>query len=168
MEFWNYISKFPYGIYSSRTGKPARANESYRYLIYQSPRMMREHGFGMCYDCCAMQTEFFKERKISWRNYFVEIDTGQTHTFSVFKCDNQFYYFESSFKAYAGVYKIDDEEEVIRRVLNQMLTFDKIYKAEYAVYLYKEYTNYGCNVAEFQYAMEEHEKIVQDVFLREG
>lgn len=166
-KFWNYISKFPYGIYSSRTGKPAKDDESYKYMIYQSPQMMRKHGFGMCYDCCAMETEFFKRVRIQWQNYFIELDSGQTHTFSTFMLDGKLYYFESSFKAYAGIWEQESNNETIERVLNQMLTFDKIYKAEYAVYKYKEYTNYGCNVWEFKKGIERSgEKIRQEVFMR--
>lgn len=79
-------------------------------------------GYGVCWDFCELEREFFASKNIPHECYFVEsyIDAntgGPTHTFTLFMQGNKWYWFEYAWAYYCGIWEYNSKEEALQDIL---------------------------------------------------
>lgn len=87
---------------------------------------------GICWDYCIIETLWFHKNfpSISIETYyyesFIDEETSPTHTFLTFYYNDEWYWFEASWKKYAGIYSFPSKKECLRHVIQ--LQEDENYK----------------------------------------
>ncbi len=96
--------------------------------------------YGVCWDFCVLEDEFFKSAGIEHKCYFIESllnknDGGPTHTFALFKEKENWFWFEYSWQYYRGIHKYNSIEHALDDILTKYKSFydNKLY----AVKLYE-------------------------------
>ena len=123
-------------------------NMEYIELGYTIPsnQFVKQNG-GTCWDYVCFEDQWFdKYTNIEHECYYIESkvsDSLPTHTILIFKYNNIYYYFESSFKAITGIYYANNINNLISFCLDM---YDKYWpytkryemiKSPYVVYKYK-------------------------------
>lgn len=100
-----------------------------------------KHKYGICWDFCECEREFFLKNNIQHECYFIDsmlnFEEGPTHTFALFKQNKKWYWFEFSWGIYRGIWEYNSKEEALQDILekfekfyNNKLTNIKLYKTE--------------------------------------
>lgn len=86
------------------------------------------HKYGVCWDFCELERVFFEEKKIEHECYFIEsyinkTTGGPTHTFLLYKMNNNWYWFEYSWKFLRGIWKYPSKEKALKDILSKFDEF---------------------------------------------
>ena len=129
---WNYyteadvmelMSDIEYGWVDKNNQKRMIADEAYsdNYLL-QTPKEVIKNKIGVCWDQVELERYYFKGYDI--KTYFiVHYDGGKcpTHTFLIFKKNNQYYWFEHSWEKYKGIHGYDTLKELLIDVKSKFI-----------------------------------------------
>ena len=86
-------------------------------------------GYGVCWDFCELERDFFEIYNIEHVCYFIEsyinrAEGGPTHTFAIFKQNDKWCWFEYSWLYYRGIWEYNSKEEALNDILKK---FEKFY-----------------------------------------
>lgn len=84
--------------------------------------------YGVCWDFCEFERDFFETHTIEHDCYFVESYINQdvggpTHTFTIFRQNNNWYWFEYSWFYHRGIWKYNSQQEALRDILKKFEEF---------------------------------------------
>ena len=85
-------------------------------------------GYGVCWDFCELEREFFLSKKIEHECYFIESfvnrqEGGPTHTFALFKENRKWFWFEYAWQFNRGIWQYASKEEALADVLKKFEVF---------------------------------------------
>jgi len=86
-------------------------------------------GYGVCWDFCEFEREFFEYAGIEHECYFLEAyekeeEGGPTHTFTLFKEGDKWSWFEFSWGMYAGIWQYSSKEEALVDIVEKFKNFN--------------------------------------------
>ena len=124
----DFDKKFQYGLRINGRWDPKRNTTSDdwdKYLIIQSPEELEKSMVGVCWDCVSYEAWYFRKHfpKVPFKTYYMQFFDGAdypSHTILTFTLKGKHYYFEISFRKFAGVYEARSEEDIINFVLQLM------------------------------------------------
>lgn len=139
LEFNDKCNNMEYIIPS--TGKLNVEEDDYNQYYVLSPNEFDKYNGGICWDYVLYQCDYFKKHfpSVKWNAYFYEFGTSEnyhTHTFMIFKLDNKYYWFESSWKNQIGIYQFKSENEALEYIIG-LLYYDQFNNNLAAGYLIK-------------------------------
>lgn len=123
-KFCNYMDKtFQYG--GLVKGKLKRDIDFDKEYIMQSPQQFEKSKVGVCWDYVSYEAWYFKKHfpDVKFKTYYAQFfNKGEcpSHTFLFFQLGGTWYYFENSFRVFAGVYELPDEKSGANYVLKLM------------------------------------------------
>lgn len=126
--FNDEMNTYKYGLSIDGTIDKKRDTTAADYDVYYrlaSPdQFIKQHG-GICWDFTTYEANWFKTNhpELKFETYYIGLNLPPdypTHTFLVIQMDNQYIYFESSFKKIQGVYIFKSESDVINFVMYNM------------------------------------------------
>lgn len=129
VDFCDWMDKnFQYGLRIDGKWDPKRNTTSEdwdNYLIVQSPDEIAKSKVGVCWDYVSYEADYFKKNfpDVPFRTYYMQFFNGEdcpSHTILTFELNGKHYYFENSFRKFAGVYEADSEVDIVNYVLKLM------------------------------------------------
>jgi len=80
--------------------------------------------YGVCWDFCELEREFFEGAGIEHECYYVEAfedrhEGGPTHTFALFKEDAKWKWFEYSWGLYMGIWEYESKEKALADIVEK-------------------------------------------------
>lgn len=76
--------------------------------IVKTPSQLIKIKSGICYDQVEFERVYFEKHKYQYKTYFAyekePVDDNPTHTFLIFKENNQYFWFENAWESYRGVH----------------------------------------------------------------
>ena len=111
----------------------------------QSPGETLNNKVGVCWDQVELERYLFDKKNIKFNTYFIVYYSDNicpTHTFLIYKIDNDYYWFEHSWEKYRGIRKYsaensalnDIKEKFINDELNNNYDELEIHKLEVKIY----------------------------------
>lgn len=86
-----------------------------------SPKEFDTYKGGICWDYVRYQDAYLTKKRVRHVNYFIiDPHTFQTHTITISKINKKYYYIESSFKKYCGVYESNNVKNIFSFVTHNM------------------------------------------------
>ena len=84
--------------------------------------------YGVCWDFCELEREFFISKNIEHECFFIESftnreDGGPTHTFVLFKSKNKWWWFEYAWQFHRGIWKYSSRKEALKDILEKFKNF---------------------------------------------
>lgn len=160
LKFNAKLNLFEYGIPVNGTIRDVNSvknfDKKYKYL---SPEEFKKYKGGICWDYVAYQTDFLSKNNIPFKNYFIwnpkKIDEEGTHTISIIHDNenNKYYYIESSFKPFCGLYESDNNEDILEFVVQNMRL------TQYEIYSYEFCEIYGASASQYMNWMVDNGKL---------
>lgn len=132
VNFCDWMDKhFQYGLVINGKWDPSRNTTDAdwdKYLKVQSPAEIEQTKVGVCWDYVSYEAWYFKQNfpDIPFKTYYLQFfpknNSGDcpSHTILTFTIGTKHYYFENSFRKFAGVYEANSEEDIINYVLKLM------------------------------------------------
>ena len=120
--------------------------------ILQSPEEVIKNKIGVCWDQVELERHYFKGNSI--KTFFIvhyDNKKSPTHTFLVLKKQNNYYWFEHSWKRFRGIHKYHTLKELIEDIKNKFIHYelkDKYIKENLIIYEYTK-PKYNISVQEF-------------------
>lgn len=120
----------------------------------QSPEELLKSKLGVCWDQVELERLFFEKNNIDFSTYFIVYYDGNmypTHTFLTYKSNNEYIWFEHSWKKHKGLHKFNSIHELLREV-KKIFTNEEIEKnyniKNLCIYKYEKPT-YNISCIEF-------------------
>lgn len=84
--------------------------------------------YGVCWDFCELERQFFISNSIIHECYFIESyitrdQGGPTHTFALFKDKDSWCWFEYAWMFHRGIHKYPSKQEALSDILNKFAKF---------------------------------------------
>lgn len=81
-----------------------------------------KEGYGVCWDFCELEREFFKAKNIEHECFFMissnnRAEGGPTHTFALYQQNGKWYWFEYSWFNHRGIWEFDTKEKALNTVI---------------------------------------------------
>ena len=130
------LNEYSYGYISN--SKVCKRFNPEKY-ISMSIMEFQKHKIGLCWDYCRYQEKYLKSFYPNTQNYYLEMDNedGASHTITIVKIGDTFYYTESSDKRNTGVYQANDINDIFSKVIDSMHTAYWVKNNKYNVNIYK-------------------------------
>lgn len=90
----------------------------------QSPEEILKNKVGVCWDQVELERYYFEKINYKTTTYFLVYYNDSkcpTHTFLVYKKNDNFYWFEHSWEKYQGIHKYNSIEELLKDVKNKFI-----------------------------------------------
>lgn len=139
------LNQFEYGIPVNGNIKTIPGGTEYaKYYKYLPPKDFEKYNGGVCWDYVEYQRHYLDKKGIKVTTYFID-DTkiDQTHTISIIRIGNEYFYSESSFKDIRGVYKSSNINDILKFVVEKMEI------ENYRIHSYDACRKYGIGCMEF-------------------
>lgn len=123
IEFNNKLNNFEYILPNNGNIVTHISYEDYcNYYRYLSSSEFEKYTGGICWDYVAYEANWFSRKAIKYNTYFIYFDNKQmsSHTVLLFYHNNSCYWFESSWKKYAGIYKFKDTDAALTYIISTM------------------------------------------------
>lgn len=76
--------------------------------IVKTPTQLIKTKSGICYDQVEFERVYFEKHKYQYKTYFAyekePVDDNPTHTFLIFKENDQYFWFENAWESYRGIH----------------------------------------------------------------
>jgi hypothetical protein len=96
----------------------------------QSPDELRVSRLGVCWDQVEMEREVFEKMEIGCASVYVELESGNSHTFCVYREGDKWVWVEHSYGRVAGVHRgYNKIEDIVDEVVGYMVE-DKVKEGE--------------------------------------
>ena len=100
----------------------------YEECIVQTGKQVLESKIGTCWDQVELERLWFLNKKYDIKTIFIWFETNcennyPTHTFLLYKKDNNWYWFEHSFFDFRGIHEFSSYEEAIDYVIKKHLNY---------------------------------------------
>lgn len=165
IRFNKYMNKtFIYGLAINGVINKNTTAEDYDKLYkFTNPAQFEKQNGGICWDYVTYEADYFRKNfpSIKYKAYYVIFDNKNnlpTHTFIILSINDQYIYFESSFKKVQGVYSAKSEKDIINFVLDNMSSSTDLMKYPYYVFKYNPLDPNldGLSCSEFMKYIEDH------------
>ncbi len=85
-------------------------------------------GYGVCWDFCELEREFFLSKSIEHECFFIESfvnrqEGGPTHTFALFQENGKWFWFEYAWAFYRGIWQYSSKQEALKDVVEKFKEF---------------------------------------------
>lgn len=120
------LNNFGYGlVVNGRRMRNTTASDWDKYLRLQTPQEFITRQVGVCWDYVTFEATIFPKEfpGIPFKSWYIVFDNHDdmpTHTFLTFTYGGRYYWFESSFKAYRGIWIANSETDIINAVMTYM------------------------------------------------
>lgn len=155
------LNSYDYGLVVNGKRKRNTTPEDWdMYYHLLSPNEMDRAKSGVCWDYTTYEADYIDRHLpgIVYNTYYIQWKNGTdepTHTFVVLMLNNSYYYFESSYKKYCGIWKSDSISDILNFVMNNM-RFDNyqhedLFKYDYLITTHdaSNHNIYGASCTEF-------------------
>lgn len=145
-EFNNKLNNVSYGWYDKekKLHKTIKKEDNFiDNFIMQTIEEINETNYAICWDLCEVERKFFKDNKIPFITILAIINDGikmPNHTFLVYKNDNKYYWFESSWGSMKGIWEYYNLEDLFYDIKNNFVDFAKTKYDKNSIEFY-EYDN---------------------------
>lgn len=147
IELYNLLDNYKYGYKNlSDDISPEIFSTNYRTV---NMRDFEKYKKGVCWDYANYEYNSPITKDIQKKAYYIELDdkSNTTHTFVVYKIDNNYYYFERSYYKIRGIYKSKNVSSIFNLILSNMMDGKKY---NYEIREYKPSSEYiGLSCIEF-------------------
>lgn len=121
-----------YGLIVNGQRRPDLMDDFDKNYISLTPQQFQKYRAGVCWDYVAYEAWYLKKNfpSVLFHTWYVqfnhvnpepgEMDDCPSHTFLTFQLDGVWYYFECSFRMFAGVYVAKSEDDIICHVMKLM------------------------------------------------
>lgn len=87
-----------------------------------------KYKYGVCWDFCELERQFFISKGIEHECYFIESfitreQGGPTHTFCLYKDGNKWYWLEYAWAYHRDIHSYDSKEQALSDILNKFERF---------------------------------------------
>lgn len=125
-----------------------------KFYKLQTPQETLKNGIGVCWDQVELERYLFSSNKIEFKTYFIvhyDEDKCPTHTFLIYKDNNNYCWFEHSWSKYKGIHIYTSEEEALKDVKEKFIKDELDNKYNYMNLCIYEYSKpkFGINVLDF-------------------
>lgn len=130
----------------------------------QSPGETLNNKVGVCWDQVELERYLFEKENIEFRTYFIvyySYNICPTHTFLIYNIDNNYYWFEHSWKKYRGIRKYSSENSVLNDIKEKFINDELNNNYDDTNLFIFKYSKprYGINLLEFYHHCENGEKV---------
>ena len=85
-------------------------------------------GYGVCWDFCEFERDFFEYKKIPYECFFFEAFVtreggGPTHTFLLFSRNGKWFWFEFAWQFHRGIWEFNTKEDAIESIKKKFVEF---------------------------------------------
>ena len=90
----------------------------------QSPGETLNNKVGVCWDQVELERYLFDKKNIKFNTYFIVYYSDNicpTHTFLIYKIDNDYYWFEHSWEKYRGIRKYSSENSALNDIKEKFI-----------------------------------------------
>ena len=131
-ELSNYMYNIKYGYITKDKGLyfPDNPNYEKEWLlscVVQTGEEVKKTKIGTCWDQVELERLWFDKNNFNFKTFFIWFgenrDIYPTHTFLVFKQNNDYYWFENVFEQYRGIHKFSSFEKLIESVKKGLLDY---------------------------------------------
>lgn len=156
--------KYGYLDFNNQIHQGVDENFSKLYKL-QSPHETLEHSIGVCWDQVELERYLFKKANLTFKTYFIvyyDNDKCPTHTFLIYKENNNFFWFEHSWEKYRGIKSYDNELDALKDIKEKFIKneLNNNYNSlNLCIYEYSK-PKYGINVLEFYKHCEKGKNII--------
>lgn len=96
-------------------------------------------GYGVCWDFCELEREFFLSQHINHECYFIEgflnrAEGGPTHTFALFEEKGKWFWFEYSWFAQRGIWEYATKQQALKDVFHKYAQGNRIKPEDLRLY----------------------------------
>ena len=94
--------------------------------VLQAPKDLENSKYGVCWDQVELERYYFEKYKYIIKTFFIvyyDNEKCPTHTFLVYKKDNNYYWFEHSWNKFKGIYEYSSLNELINDVQNKFIKY---------------------------------------------
>lgn len=86
-------------------------------------------GYGVCWDFCEFERDFFNQLKIKHECYFIvnfltRSKGGPTHTFLIYEQKGKWYWFEYAWFNYRGIWEYNSKEEALKDIVSKFINLN--------------------------------------------
>ena len=124
-EIFNILKDIEYGWLDKNKKINYEVNDLFKdNYILQSPKEVLKNKVGVCWDQVELERYLFKNTDLEFKTYFITHYTENytpTHTFLVYKKEDNYYWFEHSWLPYQGIHKYPSLEELLLDVKNKFI-----------------------------------------------
>ena len=124
------LNSYKYAFYNN--GKILnQSNDDYENLYhFSSPKQFEKQQGGVCWDYVAYQADYFNTHfpDVKYNAWFIMYKDGEDepdHTIFTFILNSKWYWFESSYKQYRGIWEANNENDLISFAANAMIDSKK-------------------------------------------
>lgn len=129
---WRSILRFNYNtnnmyyyVHNRNYEGPADNKAFQKYYYVLSPKEFGRYEGGVCWDYVAYQADYFKKNypSLDYKVFYMmsiheDPDDVPTHTFMLFKYENKWFWFESSWKPYMGIWEFSSIPAALTYITN--------------------------------------------------
>ena len=129
----------------------------------QSPGETLNNKVGVCWDQVELERYLFAKKNIKFNTYFIVYYSDNicpTHTFLIYKIDNDYYWFEHSWEKYRGIRKYSSENSALNDIKEKFINDELNNYDDTNLFIFKySKPRYGINLLEFYHHCENGEKV---------
>ena len=130
----------------------------------QSPGETLNNKVGVCWDQVELERYLFDKKNIKFNTYFIVYYSDNicpTHTFLIYKIDNDYYWFEHSWEKYRGIRKYSSENNALNDIKEKFINDELNNNYDDTNLFIFKYSKqrYGINLLEFYHHCENGEKV---------
>ncbi len=153
-KFSKKLCKMGYGWYDEegKLHEGLREGDFVKNYRMQSADEVKNHKNAICWDLCELEREYFSSRKIPFMTVFAVnkyMKNKPNHTFTIFKNNGKYYWFEASWDFMKGVreyYSLEDLFQDFRRNFTNFVKGRPYVTEDIKFYCYKKpKARLGCN-----------------------
>ena len=96
----------------------------FKYYKLQTPEQLLKSKMGVCWDQTYFEKRWLEDRGFETQQFYIELDINParpTHTFTIFKDGDDWFYFENSFYIIRQVTKIRNVKNLVDMVITAMV-----------------------------------------------
>ena len=128
-DFYNKIKDIKYGWHDKDNVLHTRlVIDKFRkeYKMQKIANILKS-GYAICWEMCELQRNFMERKGIEHKTIFVYLNNSnnECHTFTSFKLDNDWYWFEASWKGKKGIHKFSSLKDILEFYRNNFNDFAK-------------------------------------------
>ena len=152
-DFFHEIRNIGYGWHDKDGNVHESLKGSKEGMILQDTQTILEDNHAVCWEMCELQRDFFKQSNIEYKNIFVYLNDPNhfaCHTFSIFKHQDRWFWFEASWLTKKGIHEFDSIKEIFDYFRNNFEDFARgKYDKDKIEFLEYDNVKPGMNTEEF-------------------
>ena len=133
------LNSYKYAFYNNGKLLDQSSDDYEKLYHFSSPQQFEKQQGGVCWDYVAYQADYFNTHfpDVKYNAWFIMYKDGEDepdHTIFTFNLNNKWYWFESSYKQYRGIWEANNENDLISFAANAMIDGKKNTVDDYEFY----------------------------------